>query len=691
MNKKNSVPEQTAYKATKSLVFFKKWPLKKRLFFLLGLFTGLLAVNGLIGMYGVQKVYKHSHPLAISTYPAAKAITNALHAHEFARALAIQYALEQDPAKLRLLRKHFEIEFKNANTQLAKISLLSSLPAELTSNWKRFEKVQKRFFNVSQLLMEAHDAQLKLAVERFDQIRDANRLVEALLDQLGRVFKRYSRSQQVQLWNIAAQVLLLEQRYLYQPAMTSPLLLTPEQSTIAEKKLNVQKDSFRNYVQEFKRTMGHITKVVSKKDRLKMIEIRKMYDQFQDHVEGENGVFLISEDEIAKLGSVGLQLEVLEKIHAESAETGKEVQNFVGKQMEAASAAISTLRRGSYSIILVFTALFMGVCLFIGSIIVRGILLPVSHLTRASKLVKAGHLTERVQVFGEDELGDLTESFNQMIEMIQTSMEKIKGMNVDLESKIKERTQELASVNVRLMEANETKSEYLSNISHDLKTPLNSIIAFTQMVLTEGSKNLKPQQAKNLNTVIRNGKDLLKHINLILDYSKTETGKLEINIEEFSFESLLDECLESTEILINTGQVNLLKEVQTHLPKLNTDRPKVKRILLNLLSNAAKFTKNGTIKVSARRMKSILEFSVEDTGEGIEPTLLIDLFESYKTDYKGMTKKGTGLGLTISKQLANVLQGTIRVHSSVGKGSVFTVKIPFLYEKQFSEVSIKAA
>ncbi|MBI3016451.1 MAG: hypothetical protein HYY62_00390 [Deltaproteobacteria bacterium] len=368
-----------------------------------------------------------------------------------------------------------------------------------------------------------------------------------------------------------------------------------------------------------------------KKAAVKILgDISQDYRKFTERVEGEEGVFLISEDEISKLGTLGLQLEQLEEAYEKGAQVSLEVQAILSTQMQDANRTISHIRYSAYRTVLGFTVLFALFGLFLGSLMTQSIL--------------------------------------------------------SLEQKVEERNEALAHANVRLMKASEEKSEFLSNMSHDFKTPLNSILGFTQVILSDDNGKLSPQQIKNLNSVLKSGKELLQMINLILDFSKMEAGRTEIVVEEFSFESLLDECLEATEVLLHGKKVALLKEIQTHLPTLKTDRPKIKRILLNLLSNATRHTERGKIKVSASAEETSLLFSVEDTGAGIEPERLLTIFDEFNNQAQSKPG-GTGLGLAISKRFVEILGGEIHVESTKGKGTLFIVKIPFRYSEKLLEAA----
>ena len=624
-------------KLSKLKNIFEDLSLRKKLLGLVGAMSFLILVTGGVAFRDVQRASRLLHSVAKSSHPLASGMVNALHSMEFSRALAIQYALEQDDHKLSFLKRQFETEFGKAqslvNTMDQEISLSSKEMKEL---WKKIQDSQKKFGAGSAFLIQAHEDQLRLAKTRYEQIEEANQWVESIIAKFNRLSELFGQRHEFQFWNIAAQVILLEQRYLYQASLSTPLSLTPEQSKKEEEKILKNKEKFRAYMKQF--SLNHkrlVQSAQTKKDALKILgDIAQEYRKFTERVEGEEGVFLISEDEISKLGTLGLQLEHLEEAYEKGTQASLQIQHILSAQMQEANRTISHVRSSAYRTILGFTVLFALFGLFLGSLMTQNILA--------------------------------------------------------LERKIGERNVALADANVRLLKASEEKSEFLSNMSHDFKTPLNSMLGFAQVILTDDHGKLSAQQTKNLNSILKSGKELLQMINLILDFSRMEAGRTEVSVEEFSFEALVDECLEATEALLHGKKVTLLKEIQTHLPVLKTDRPKIKRILLNLLSNAARHTEQGKIKISSRAEESSLIFSVEDTGPGIEPERLLTIFDEFNTHEK-RAPGGTGLGLAISKRFAMLLGGDIHIESTKGKGTLFTVKLPWVYQKKSMEELREAA
>ena len=226
--------------------------------------------------------------------------------------------------------------------------------------------------------------------------------------------------------------------------------------------------------------------------------------------------------------------------------------------------------------------------------------------------------------------------------------------------------------------ANETKSTFLANMSHEIRTPLTSIIGFSEDMLEHGQ--LTEQNLISTTTIQRSGKHLLKVINEILDISKIESGKLEIEKLDTSIFILLDDLHALLDL--QAQEKGLSFEIRYHFPlpeKIHTDPTRLKQILLNLCNNAIKFTKKGgvTIDVFMNVKNNLIEFNISDTGIGIEQHKMDSIFSSFLQEDTSTTREygGTGLGLSISKQLSEMLGGNISVTSTKGLGSIFKLAI----------------
>jgi signal transduction histidine kinase/HAMP domain-containing protein len=232
--------------------------------------------------------------------------------------------------------------------------------------------------------------------------------------------------------------------------------------------------------------------------------------------------------------------------------------------------------------------------------------------------------------------------------------------------------------------ANRHKSDFLANVSHDLRTPLNSIIGFTRIVLRRTGDQIADLQKENLQKVLISSEHLLKLINGLLDLAKIEAGKMDLIAETVRVADVVSMATATVEPLLKDGRVRFVKDIPSDLPPLKTDRDKLKQILLNLLSNAAKFTEYGEIHVSARQENGTLRLAISDTGIGMKKEALDHIFEEFSQAEKTTASKygGTGLGLAIVKKFTNLMGGDIVVESEEGKGSRFTITIPMELRSQ---------
>jgi adenylate cyclase len=218
-------------------------------------------------------------------------------------------------------------------------------------------------------------------------------------------------------------------------------------------------------------------------------------------------------------------------------------------------------------------------------------------------------------------------------------------------------------------------------VSHELRTPLNAIIGLTDMLVTNAARFGTEKAKEPLQRVHRAGTHLLGLINQVLDLSKIEAGKLELNPQTVQLAPLIDEVVGTARQLAEKNQNRLVVEAEENLGALTADSMRLKQILLNLLSNACKFTKEGEVRLAARKVSngsSFVEFAVSDTGIGMTAEQQAKLFEEFIQADATTAQRfgGTGLGLAITRKLARMMGGDVTVASEPGKGSVFTVRLP---------------
>jgi signal transduction histidine kinase len=265
--------------------------------------------------------------------------------------------------------------------------------------------------------------------------------------------------------------------------------------------------------------------------------------------------------------------------------------------------------------------------------------------------------------------------------------EQLKEASAELERKVQEATAELADQNellrrqhIALEQASALKSQFLANMSHEFRTPLNAILGYTHMLLNGVSGAITDPQRKSLSRIDSNSRHLLALINDILDITRIEAGRMPLTLTAFGVEELIIEVMSELEPIIKRSNLAVRRRVAAKLPPIRSDRQKVKQVVLNLLSNALKFTTDGSVTITASyhgpsRMVSI---AVRDTGVGIEETDQGKVFEDFRQLDSSPARGygGTGLGLAICRRLAHMLDGSIELHSRPGQGSTFTLRLP---------------
>jgi PAS domain S-box-containing protein len=257
--------------------------------------------------------------------------------------------------------------------------------------------------------------------------------------------------------------------------------------------------------------------------------------------------------------------------------------------------------------------------------------------------------------------------------------EALRRARESLEEKINERTREITQANIKLRDLDRLKSEFLANMSHELRTPLNAIIGFSEL-MHDGKVGgqVSAEQKEYLGDILSSAKYLLQLINDVLDLSKVEAGRMEVLKSTFRIEEIISEVTQNVAPVMSVKGLKLIREIPPDLPPIVTDRRKLLQILLNLASNAVKFTDHGEIRIRCRIMPGTIELSVSDTGLGIKPEELPLLFQPFSQIDGSLRKRheGTGLGLYLSDRLADLLGGDLTVESEYGKGSTFTIILP---------------
>jgi len=291
----------------------------------------------------------------------------------------------------------------------------------------------------------------------------------------------------------------------------------------------------------------------------------------------------------------------------------------------------------------------------------RGMVRPIRTLQEGAQKIGAGELGERIDIRTGDELESLAGQFNDMSDELRRSY-------AELERKVEERTQQLAV-------ANRHKSEFLANMSHELRTPLNAIIGFSEALREKMFGELNAKQEEYLDDIHASGRHLLSLINDILDLSKIEAGRMELDLSSFPARDALESTLSLVRERAQRKGIQLSLEVESGMREIRADERKLRQILLNLLSNAIKFTpEGGRIAVDARMNGAGLEVEVSDNGIGIAPEDQAAVFEEFRQ--VGPRAEGTGLGLALTRRFVELHGGRIRLDSATGQGTTFTFTLP---------------
>ena len=313
----------------------------------------------------------------------------------------------------------------------------------------------------------------------------------------------------------------------------------------------------------------------------------------------------------------------------------------------------------------VFTIIAAGIAAVFALFFARSLTQDLKNLASSSMRFGAGNLKARATIQSHDEIGQLAQTFNQMADSIEDRIKDVEEARAQAER------------------SDQVKSAFLASMSHELRTPLNAVINFTKFVAQGDLGPVNEEQQDTLMEAVDSAKHLLNLINDVLDMSKIESDSLNLFIQDdIDLSDILDNSIKTAKALIEDKPIEINSEIAPNLPTIRGDRQRIRQILLNILSNACKFTEEGYITVRASRQNDMIQLAIEDTGLGIAEVDQGLVFEAFKQTNSGLRQAGgTGLGMPISKNLVEIHGGKIWLESKPDEGTTFYFTLPIKSEK----------
>ncbi len=328
----------------------------------------------------------------------------------------------------------------------------------------------------------------------------------------------------------------------------------------------------------------------------------------------------------------------------------------------------------------------------------RTITQPLRELaTAANRITTTGNLNEQIPITSQDEVGELSASFNGMILALRKTRQALEHWNRELEHKVEVRTKQVTRTNEKLEEINAElervnlhKSQFLANMSHELRTPLNAIIGFSEILQDQVFGELSERQQRYVSNIVQSGRHLLDLVNDVLDLSKVEAGKMDLNWEDFSARQTVGEVIVQLGTLAARKELSISATYEPEFDIISADRGRFRQVLYNLISNAIKFTPpggriqvNGRIEPGLEKGTQMALLEVKDSGIGISPENLECIFETFRQVDNTYSRQyqGTGLGLALTRKLVEMHGGKIWAASVPENGSTFSFTIPLTHFK----------
>ncbi len=381
----------------------------------------------------------------------------------------------------------------------------------------------------------------------------------------------------------------------------------------------------------------------------------------------------------------------------ESEPTNPKILGYV--HIAIGKRTLNQLSKNIYITNLSVSAILAVILVFILSLLTTRITKPLNRLSSIMHRAEKGETRLRADLSGTEEIIEMATAFNTMIAVIEERQNQLNQARDKLEDRVNQRTKELAQSNKELnqeisdrrliekqlinakdaaQEASHAKSEFLSNMSHELRTPLNAIIGYSELLMEESAQYSPEDLVSDCTKINSAGWHLLTLINEILDLARIESGHIEINLGSTDLIALLKESLSLIYPMAEKRCIKIIENLDTiDYIEIQTDEIRLKEIMLNLLSNAVKYnSENGEVQLKIETLHDSIKIHVIDTGPGLSTTQISEIFDPFNRLSAGNHIEGTGIGLTITKNLIEIMHGTIGIDSITGKGSDFWINLP---------------
>jgi signal transduction histidine kinase len=435
---------------------------------------------------------------------------------------------------------------------------------------------------------------------------------------------------------------------------TAMALLLRDENTIA----NVLRENNR-----FNTTLAQIEEAAPPEERDIIGRIRLHQDVVMTTV--ADIANLIRDDRFD--AAMALQLSNGFPLYAEIEKLVRQVVALEEEKMAGLRASVAATNQRAVVLLTGFLGTSMLLALLLGFVISWSFILPVREAHRVLGEVGGGDFTATIDVPNRDEFGLLAARLNDMTREL--------GKLYDEQAQT---ARQLGTLNVQLQQASQAKSAFLANMSHELRTPMNAILGFTELLLDGVYGDAPPDLVQPLRDIQTNGRHLLRLINAVLDLAKIEAGRMELSVADYTVTDVVALVHSSLRSLAAEKGLAFVTSVPDGLPTAFGDAGRITQCLMNLAGNALKFTAHGRVEIAVEQTGESLRYRVSDTGIGIPPEQLTDLFTEFRQADATVAQEfgGTGLGLSITKKFVELHGGLIWVESQPGSGSTFFFTVP---------------